>query len=251
MIEIKNIVKSYGELKVLKGIDLTIKEKEIVTIVGASGAGKSTLLHILGTLDTPDEGELLYDSVNIARLSSNKLSEFRNNNIGFVFQFHHLLPEFTALENVCIPAWIKGTGKKEAEQRATELLTLLGLEERVNHKPNQLSGGEQQRIVLARAILKNAPIIVLDEATAFADPENEHLIQQALKELTKGKTVLMIAHRLSSITDADNILVIDKGKIAEQGTHAKLLEKQGIYYNMWNEYQQSVRWTIGKEVSND
>ena len=114
MIEIKNIVKSYGELKVLKGIDLTIKEKEIVTIVGASGAGKSTLLHILGTLDTPDEGELLYDSVNIARLSSNKLSEFRNNNIGFVFQFHHLLPEFTALENVCIPAWIKGTGKKEA-----------------------------------------------------------------------------------------------------------------------------------------
>ena len=117
MIEIKNIVKSYGELKVLKGIDLTIKEKEIVTIVGASGAGKSTLLHILGTLDTPDEGELLYDSVNIARLSSNKLSEFRNNNIGFVFQFHHLLPEFTALENVCIPAWIKGTGKKEAELR--------------------------------------------------------------------------------------------------------------------------------------
>lgn len=117
MIEIKNIVKSYGELKVLKGIDLTIKEKEIVTIVGASGAGKSTLLHILGTLDTPDEGELLYDSVNIARLSSNKLSEFRNNNIGFVFQFHHLLPEFTALENVCIPAWIKGTGKKEAEPR--------------------------------------------------------------------------------------------------------------------------------------
>ena len=154
MIEIKNIVKSYGELKVLKGIDLTIKEKEIVTIVGASGAGKSTLLHILGTLDTPDEGELLYDSVNIARLSSNKLSEFRNNNIGFVFQFHHLLPEFTALENVCIPAWIKGTGKKEAEQRAMELLTLLGLADRVSHKPNQLSGGEQQRIVIARALLK-------------------------------------------------------------------------------------------------
>ena len=127
----------------------------------------------------------------------------------------------------------------------------LGLNTKIGTEGTYLSGGEQQRIVLARAILKNAPIIVLDEATAFADPENEHLIQQALKELTKGKTVLMIAHRLSSITDADNILVIDKGKIAEQGTHAKLLEKQGIYYNMWNEYQQSVRWTIGKEVSND
>ena len=127
----------------------------------------------------------------------------------------------------------------------------LGLNTKIGTEGTYLSGGEQQRIVLARAILKNAPIIVLDEATAFADPENEHLIQQALKELTKGKTVLMIAHRLSSITDADNILVIDKRKIAEQGTHANLLGKQGIYYHMWNEYQQSVRWTIGKEVSND
>ena len=127
----------------------------------------------------------------------------------------------------------------------------LGLNTKIGTEGTYLSGGEQQRIVLARAILKNAPIIVLDEATAFADPENEHLIQQALKELTKGKTVLMIAHRLSSITDADDILVIDKGKIAEQGTHANLLGKQGIYYHMWNEYQQSVRWTIGKEVSND
>ena len=127
----------------------------------------------------------------------------------------------------------------------------LGLNTKIGTEGTYLSGGEQQRIVLARAILKNAPIIVLDEATAFADPENEHLIQQALKELTKGKTVLMIAHRLSSITDADNILVIDKRKIAEQGTHANLLGKQGIYYHMWNEYQQSGRWTIGTEVSND
>ena len=124
----------------------------------------------------------------------------------------------------------------------------LGLNTKIGTEGTYLSGGEQQRIVLARAILKNAPIIVLDEATAFADPENEHLIQQALKELTKGKTVLMIAHRLSSITDADNILVIDKGKIAEQGTHANLLGKQGIYYHMWNEYQQSVRWTDRKSV---
>ena len=125
----------------------------------------------------------------------------------------------------------------------------LGLYTKIGSEGTYLSGGEQQRIVLARTFLKNAPIIVLDEATAFADPENEHLIQQALKELTKGKTVLMIAHRLSSITDADNILVIDKGKVAEQGTHAKLIQQQGIYNHMWNEYLQSVRWTIGKEVA--
>ena len=174
MIEIKNIVKSYGELKVLKGIDLTIKEKEIVTIVGASGAGKSTLLHILGTLDTPDEGELLYDSVNIARLSSNKLSEFRNNNIGFVFQFHHLLPEFTALENVCIPAWIKGTGKKEAELRAMELLTLLGLADRMSHKPNQLSGGEQQRISVARALVNHPRVVLADEPSGNLDTRTKN-----------------------------------------------------------------------------
>ena len=125
----------------------------------------------------------------------------------------------------------------------------LGLNTKIGSEGTYLSGGEQQRIILARAFLKNAPIIVLDEATAFADPENEHLIQQALKELTKGKTVLMIAHRLSSVTDADNILVIEKGKVAEQGTHTELIQQQGIYNHMWNEYQQSVRWTIGKEIT--
>ena len=146
MIEIKNIRKSYGNLQVLKGIDLTINEKKIVTIVGASGAGKSTLLHIIGSLDLPDSGEVWYGQENIALYSPDRLSAFRNRNIGFVFQFHHLLPEFTALENVCIPAWIKGDSKKEAERKATELLGLLGLRERMAHKPAQLSGGEQQRV---------------------------------------------------------------------------------------------------------
>ena len=205
MIEIKNIVKSYGELKVLKGIDLTIKEKEIVTIVGASGAGKSTLLHILGTLDTPDEGELLYDSVNIARLSSNKLSEFRNNNIGFVFQFHHLLPEFTALENVCIPAWIKGTGKKEAELRAMELLTLLGLADRVSHKPNQLSGGEQQRVSVARALVNHPRVVLADEPSGSLDSHNKEELHQLFFDLRNrfGQTFVIVTHDegLARITD--------------------------------------------------
>lgn len=175
--------------------------------------------------------------------------------ISFVFQNTKLF-KTSLLENI---KYGNPDATMEEVERAVDMAQCweiinklpLGLNTKIGTEGTYLSGGEQQRIVLARAILKNAPIIVLDEATAFADPENEHLIQQALKELTKGKTVLMIAHRLSSITDADNILVIDKGKIAEQGTHANLLGKQGIYYHMWNEYQQSVRWTIGKEVSND
>ena len=213
MIEIKNIVKSYGELKVLKGIDLTIKEKEIVTIVGASGAGKSTLLHILGTLDTPDEGELLYDSVNIARLSSNKLSEFRNNNIGFVFQFHHLLPEFTALENVCIPAWIKGTGKKEAEQRATELLTLLGLEERVNHKPNQLSGGEQQRVSVARALVNHPRVVLADEPSGNLDSRTKNELHQLFFTLREelGQTFVIVTHDTELARMSDRQIKLNDG----------------------------------------
>ena len=140
MIEVKNIKKSYGTLQVLKGIDLIIPEKQIVTIVGASGAGKSTLLHIIGTLDYPDEGEVWYEQDNVAHYSANKLANFRNNNIGFVFQFHHLLPEFTALENVCMPAWIKGVPRKEAEKKALGLLELMGLQDRISHKPSELSG---------------------------------------------------------------------------------------------------------------
>lgn len=218
VIEIKNIIKSYGELKVLKGIDLTIKEKEIVTIVGASGAGKSTLLHILGTLDTPDEGELLYDSVNIARLSSNKLSEFRNNNIGFVFQFHHLLPEFTALENVCIPAWIKGTGKKEAEQRATELLTLLGLEERVNHKPNQLSGGEQQRVSVARALVNHPRVVLADEPSGNLDTRTKNELHQLFFTLREelGQTFVIVTHDTELARMSDRQIKLNDGMLMNE-----------------------------------
>ena len=218
MIEIKNIVKSYGELKVLKGIDLTIKEKEIVTIVGASGAGKSTLLHILGTLDTPDEGELLYDSVNIARLSSNKLSEFRNNNIGFVFQFHHLLPEFTALENVCIPAWITGTGKKEAEQRAMELLTLLGLGKRVSHKPNQLSGGEQQRVSVARALVNHPRVVLADEPSGNLDTRTKNELHQLFFTLREelGQTFVIVTHDTELARMSDRQIKLNDGMLMNE-----------------------------------
>ncbi|WP_456058710.1 ABC transporter ATP-binding protein [Butyricimonas sp.] len=218
MIEIKNIVKSYGELKVLKGIDLTIKEKEIVTIVGASGAGKSTLLHILGTLDTPDEGELLYDSVNIARLSSNKLSEFRNNNIGFVFQFHHLLPEFTALENVCIPAWIKGTGKKEAELRAMELLPLLGLADRVSHKPNQLSGGEQQRVSVARALVNHPRVVLADEPSGNLDTRTKNELHQLFFTLREelGQTFVIVTHDTELARMSDRQIKLNDGMLMNE-----------------------------------
>ena len=218
VIEIKNIVKSYGELKVLKGIDLTIKEKEIVTIVGASGAGKSTLLHILGTLDTPDEGELLYDSVNIARLSSNKLSEFRNNNIGFVFQFHHLLPEFTALENVCIPAWIKGTGKKEAELRAMELLTLLGLADRVSHKPNQLSGGEQQRVSVARALVNHPRVVLADEPSGNLDTRAKNELHQLFFTLREelGQTFVIVTHDTELARMSDRQIKLNDGMLMNE-----------------------------------
>ena len=215
MIEIKNIVKSYGELKVLKGIDLSIKEKEIVTIVGASGAGKSTLLHILGTLDTPDEGEIFYDSVNVARLAPNKLSAFRNSNIGFVFQFHHLLPEFTALENVCIPAWIKGTGKKEAEQQALELLKMLGLGDRTTHKPNQLSGGEQQRVSVARALINHPRVILADEPSGNLDTRTKNELHQLFFTLRKelGQTFVIVTHDTELATMSDRHIKLNDGMI--------------------------------------
>ena len=162
MIVGKNIKKQYGQLEVLKGVDLHIRESEVVSIVGSSGAGKTTLLTILGTLDRPSSGEILFNNVNITTLSEKKLAAFRNQHIGFVFQFHHLLPEFTALENVCIPAFINKTSKKEAELKATELLDLLGLKARGHHKPSELSGGEQQRVAVARALINNPKVIFAD-----------------------------------------------------------------------------------------
>lgn len=237
--------------KAVDDISFTITQGRTVALVGASGGGKTTIARLVPRFWEATEGKVLIGGINVREIAPEELMK----HISFVFQNTKLF-KTSLLENI---KYGNPNATMEEVERAVDMAQCreiinklpLGLNTKIGTEETYLSGGEQQRIVLARAILKNAPIIVLDEATAFADPENEHLIQQALKELTKGKTVLMIAHRLSSITDADNILVIDKGKIAEQGTHAKLLEKQGIYYNMWNEYQQSVRWTIGKEVSND
>ena len=237
--------------KAVDDISFTITQGRTVALVGASGGGKTTIARLVPRFWEATEGKVLIGGINVREIAPEELMK----HISFVFQNTKLF-KTSLLENI---KYGNPNATMEEVERAVDMAQCreiinklpLGLNTKIGTEGTYLSGGEQQRIVLARAILKNAPIIVLDEATAFADPENEHLIQQALKELTKGKTVLMIAHRLSSITDADNILVIDKGKIAEQGTHANLLGKQGIYYHMWNEYQQSVRWTIGKEVSND
>lgn len=237
--------------KAVDDVSFTIPQGNTVAFVGASGGGKTTIARLVPRFWEATEGKVLIGGINVREIAPEELMKY----ISFVFQNTKLF-KTSLLENI---KYGNPDATMEEVERAVDMAQCreiinklpLGLNTKIGTEGTYLSGGEQQRIVLARAILKNAPIIVLDEATAFADPENEHLIQQALKELTKGKTVLMIAHRLSSITDADNILVIDKGKIAEQGTHANLLGKQGIYYHMWNEYQQSVRWTIGKEVSND
>ena len=237
--------------KAVDDVSFTIPQGTTVALVGASGGGKTTIARLVPRFWEATEGKVLIGGINVREIAPEELMKY----ISFVFQNTKLF-KTSLLENI---KYGNPDATMEEVERAVDMAQCreiinklpLGLNTKIGTEGTYLSGGEQQRIVLARAILKNAPIIVLDEATAFADPENEHLIQQALKELTKGKTVLMIAHRLSSITDADNILVIDKGKIAEQGTHANLLGKQGIYYHMWNEYQQSVRWTIGKEVSND
>ena len=237
--------------KAVDDVSFTIPQGNTVALVGASGGGKTTIARLVPRFWEATEGKVLIGGINVREIAPEELMKY----ISFVFQNTKLF-KTSLLENI---KYGNPDATMEEVERAVDMAQCreiinklpLGLNTKIGTEGTYLSGGEQQRIVLARAILKNAPIIVLDEATAFADPENEHLIQRALKELTKGKTVLMIAHRLSSITDADNILVIDKGKIAEQGTHANLLGKQGIYYHMWNEYQQSVRWTIGKEVSND
>ena len=237
--------------KAVDDVSFTIPQGNTVALVGASGGGKTTIARLVPRFWEATAGKVLIGGINVREIAPEELMKY----ISFVFQNTKLF-KTSLLENI---KYGNPDATMEEVERAVDMAQCreiinklpLGLNTKIGTEGTYLSGGEQQRIVLARAILKNAPIIVLDEATAFADPENEHLIQQALKELTKGKTVLMIAHRLSSITDADNILVIDKGKIAEQGTHANLLGKQGIYYHMWNEYQQSVRWTIGKEVSND
>lgn len=205
MIDIKGITKSFGSLKVLKGIDLHIKKGEIVSIVGPSGAGKTTLLQIIGTLDKPDKGSITIDGVDVSTLSTKKLSDFRNKHIGFVFQFHQLLPEFTALENIMIPAYIAGKGNKEAMKRANELLDFMGLSDRANHKPAELSGGEKQRVAVARALVNNPAVILADEPSGSLDSKNKTELHQLFFDLRDkfGQTFVIVTHDegLAKITD--------------------------------------------------
>jgi lipoprotein-releasing system ATP-binding protein len=211
----KNIYKRYGSLEVLRGVNLEIKKAEVVSIVGPSGCGKSTLLHILGTLDKPDIGEIVINSKNLSELSGNKLAAFRNKHIGFVFQFHHLLPEFTALENVCIPGWLANRGKAEVKDKAEELLKILGLQERNENKPNQLSGGEQQRVAVARALINNPDIVFADEPTGNLDSANAQELHQLFFDLRKqfNQTFLIVTHNEDLSQLSDRVLHMKDGKI--------------------------------------
>ena len=217
MIILKDIKKSFGQLEVLKGINLTIEDSKIVSIVGASGAGKTTLLQIAGTLLKADSGEVNIGGVDASKLSGKKLAEFRNKNIGFVFQFHHLLPEFTALENVCIPALIGGKNQKETEQRALELLKFLNLSERVTHKPKELSGGEQQRVAIARSLINDPEVIFADEPSGNLDSKNREELHSLLFNLrdTFKKTFVIVTHDENFAAMSDKIIKIKDGKIEE------------------------------------
>ena len=215
MIKGKNIKKQYGSLEVLKGVDIHIAPSEVVSIVGSSGAGKTTLLTILGTLDTVTSGEIIFNGINITSLNEKKLAAFRNQYIGFVFQFHHLLPEFTAIENICMPAFINNVSKKEAEFKATELLELLGLQHRANHKPSELSGGEQQRVAVARALINNPKVIFADEPSGNLDSENAQNLHQLFFKLRDefNQTIVVVTHNEVLADMADRKLIMKDGLI--------------------------------------
>jgi len=217
MLKATNITRNYNDLSVLKGVDIFVNKGEIVSIVGSSGAGKSTLLHILGSLDKANAGEIWINNERIDTLKEKELAKFRNKHIGFVFQFHHLLPEFTALENVCIPGWIAGTPKNELEQRALELLKILGLEDRASHKPSELSGGEQQRVAVARALINNPDIVFADEPTGNLDSKHAQELHELFLHLQKtmGQTFLIVTHNEALAKMSDRVVHMKDGYIVE------------------------------------
>lgn len=215
MLVARNLTKNYSNLQVLKGVDVSVNKGEIVTIVGSSGAGKSTLLHLLGTLDTPSSGEVWLKDVNLTALKGNALADFRNRHIGFIFQFHHLLPEFTAFENVCIPGFIARNSTAQVRKRAQLLLETLGLKDRIDHKPNQLSGGEQQRVAVARALINNPDIVMADEPTGNLDSKNARELHQLFLELRDqfSQTFIIVTHNEELAPLSDRQLVMKDGKI--------------------------------------
>lgn len=215
MIQVSNLHKRFGEVEVLRGVSLQVARGELISVVGASGAGKTTLLQLIGTLSRPDEGQIVIDGIDLATLSERALANFRNQQIGFVFQFHHLLPEFTALENVCMPALIAGRPRKEVEREAAELLRMMRLDERMDHKPAQLSGGEQQRVAIARALINHPAVLLADEPSGNLDSKNREEIHRLFFELRErlGQTIIIVTHDERLAATTDRCITLSDGRV--------------------------------------
>ena len=254
MIELKNLSKVYKtsekEIVALDGINLTIQDGEIFGIIGLSGAGKSTLVRCINLLERPTGGEVIIDGKSLTELPRRELLKLRQQ-IGMIFQGFNLLEQRNVIKNICFPLEIAGVKKEDAQARALELLKLVGLEDRASSYPSQLSGGQKQRVAIARMMLKNAPIVIMDEATAFTDPENEEKLQQSITALTKGKTLLVIAHRLSTIQTADQIVVLQAGEILAKGTQEELLVNCPLYQKMWKLHIGAKHWAVSQGRKED
>ena len=250
LLKIQNVKKVYTtklglvQCVALKNVSFTVSEGEFVAIMGASGSGKTTLLNILASLDKPTSGDVLLGGRSFASVPDRELSRFRRDNMGFVFQDFNLLDTFTLKDNILLPLVLSQTPVKEMESRLLPIAQMLGIDMLLGKYPYEVSGGEKQRISIARAMLKDAPIVILDEATASIDPENEHLIQEAISALTHGKTIITIAHRLATIENADQILVIDGGTVVQKGTHKELLAQRGTYQEFIKIREQAEGWRI-------